>query len=853
MIARTGMLLPTLNVIRLALGTVVLTGLAAADTVDLVEDWRFKPDPGDAGLSQAWYAVDHPDADWAVARAGERWEDQGFAEVDGAAWYRRRFEAPAVWEGEAVWFAAGALNDGGTLYCNGQRVTEYGDDSNSMAGKPVLAELSGFLRYGQSNVLALRVFDWGASGGLWQLPCVLTTDAGRLPVESIVACYPDAATGRLEVELDLSPFGNDRAEARVLVELQRGDGAPVHTREAAAYRHAPTVDVSLPWPPQGNGNAPHRLSVSVQGLGRDGRAEFAAAREIRMPEAPAWPQVADGALDIRNNFVTGLLDVAPVPSEAKSYAFTNPRDGWVFFAVSNPADGAPAAFLDDEDGPLVWRPHPKSGALEAMRCLAEGAHRLRLTHAAGAGLAIRAVPEIAFCYYPSSRHIEPYGPYDWDYMTRHVLSDVNTLITRHTVPPDQFDHWIAEGRQWIANAGLPGLGAAEAPSADVVYDVWAGNAGVTQPGFAGMIVDEFLWAGAQHYAAWGEGVRRLHANPEFAGRTFYAWCGDLFPQTPSRAFSRLLMDLGYRFSWERYLPEEPTPEKARRRLARDVRHRFEQWKEALPGIERHMVVCLGYLSAPPETLNLNPSVDYHVYLDMQFHHLATDPAYWGLYGVMEYMAAYADEESLLYAQKLFRHYCIDGNRTRLNDDPYVLPHLRNPDFAEGLDGWDAEPAGDGGIDVEELVGFSWLQGRYPRTKEGDRFCRMKRSAAAPNRVSQTLEALEPGRLYSVKLISADPRRLDEKQPVTVCLGVSGGEPMEEYGFQFVYPSCYSHEVEPHNRDHPAYLSFHRVVFRATGASAVLTISDWASPSEPGAPIGQETAFNFVEVQPFHQP
>ena len=313
------------------------------------------------------------------------------------------------------------------------------------------------------------------------------------------------------------------------------------------------------------------------------------------------------------------------------------------------------------------------------------------------------------------------------------------------------------------------------------------------------------------------------------------------------------MDLGHRFSWERYLSEEPSEEAARRRLTREIRHRFGKWKEALPGVERHMVLCLGYLSAPPETLNLNPSVDYHVYLDMQFHHLATDPAYWGLFGIMEYMAAYADEESLLYAQKLFRHYCIEGRRTRLNDDPYILPHLKNPDFAEGLGGWDVEPAEPGGIDIKEMKGFSWLEGRYPRTKEGDRFCWMKRSAAGPNRVSQTIEALEPGRLYSVKLISADRQHLEQKQQLALCLSVADAEPVEEYGFQFVYPSCYSHVVEAYTREHPAYMNFHRLVFRATATSAALSISDWANPGEPGGPIGQETAFNFVEVQPFHEP
>jgi len=835
------------------LATLLALNGATADTLPLVDNWRFRPDSEDVGLNQAWHDPEHPDADWAVVRAGERWEDQDFAEIDGVAWYRRWVDVPKSWVGRTLWFAAGALNDAGTLYCNGKRVNDYGDhETRSMADKPVIADLTRFLKCGESNLLALRAFDWGASGGLWRLPCVLTTEAGRLPLDSLLVCYPEAETGRLDVELDLSALGNERPEAKALVELEREDGTPLATREAPVPRDAFSVALSLPLPQT---DAPYRVRTRIQGPGGEPLAGIVASREVRMPAQPAWPQEY-GALEIRNNFVTELLAVASVGADAESYTFSNPREGWVFFAVRvahSDAGRAPTALLDDRTDPLVWRTHPKTGALEAMQYLAEGEHRLSLGNAAGARLDVRTMPEIAFCYYPSARHIESYGPYDWEYMERHVLCDVNAVISRRAVPRDQFDQWRREGRTWIANAGLPGLGAAEAPPAYEVFRIWAGNAGATQPGYAGMMVDEFLWAGAAHYAAWGEAVRRLDASPGFEGRTFYAWCGDLFGQTQSLAFSRVLMDLGHRFSWERYLSEEPSEEKARRRITREIRHRFGKWKEALPGVERHMVLCLGYLSAPPETLNLNPSVDYHVYLDMQFQHLATDPAYWGLYGIMEYMAAYADEESLLYAQKLFRHYCIEGQRTRLNSDPYILPHLKNPDFADGLRGWEVGPAEAGGIDVKQMEGFSWLEGRYPRTREGDRFCWMKRSAAGPNRVSQTINALEPGRLYSVKLISADRQHLDQKQQLAVCLDVADAETVEEYGFQFVYPSCYSHVVEPYTRDHPAYMNFHRAVFRATGTSAVLTISDWASPAEPGGPVGQEIAFNFVEVQPFHEP
>jgi len=152
-----------------------------------------------------------------------------------------------------------------------------------------------------------------------------------------------------------------------------------------------------------------------------------------------------------------------------------------------------------------------------------------------------------------------------------------------------------------------------------------------------------------------------------------------------------------------------------------------------------------------------------------------------------------------------------------------------------------------------MEGFSWLQGRYPRTKRGDTFCRMTRSETGPNRLRQPLRELEPGRLYSVKLIAAASPELDKAQELAVSMAVDGAEMLDEYAFQFTYPSCYSHEQGDFTRDHPAHFTFFRRVFRAGAGAAELAIADRTSEENPIGPLGQEVAFNFVEVQPFWAP
>jgi len=832
-------------------------GEALKDRIDLTTDWRFRPDPENIGLAESWHTADCPDDDWTLLEAGKRWEDQGFRDVDGYAWYRRRVDVPASWAAKKVWLVFGGVNDACVLFCNGTRINSYGDeDEHSVHSTPIIAELSTTLRFGESNLIAVQVYDWGASGGLWRLPCVMTSDPAELPLESFVSCCLSGENRTLLADIDLTSLGNERPRTTLRVGLSRPG-----SRRFFAMRSIPLApdenDASVSFDlPDAEAGTVYHVEVSAQDSRGKPIAGVVATVDVEIPEERVWSADHE-SLNVLNNFVTALLSAPVKVTEPSDYAFVNPRKGWVFVSIScDPKDVAlptPRASLDDRGQPLVWRPNPETGAFEAMQFLEEGRHQIQVQAGSPGQLDVRTMPEIAFCYYPSTRHIGAFPPYDWVYMERHILPHVNTLITRSPVSEDEFEQWMNEGRQWISNASLPGLASTEAPTAQEVFEAWAKNSAVTEPGFSGMIVDEFLWSGVDHYKAWSNAVRQLHADPKFKGKTFYAWCGDLFKQQPSLEFSRLLMEFGDRFSWEKYLREEPTPEKAHRLMLREMQRPFVQWRKLMPGIEQHMVMCLGYLSAPPETLNLNPSVNYHVFMDMQFQMLATDPTFWGLYGIMEYMAAYADEESIRWAHKLFRHYCIEGKRTRLIDYPYVLPHIDNPDFAKGLENWRVEHAQEGSIDTKQMTGFSWLQGRYPRTTSGDRFCWMKRSADVPNRIRQTIRSLEPGRVYSLKLISADLQQLDKDQTLALSIEIDRAERLDEYCFQFPYPSCYSHEVEPYNRNHPAYFNFHRIVFRPETATAELVISDWANAAEPGGPTGQETAFNFVEIQPFLEP
>jgi len=830
----------------------ILSQLPDPAWIDVAADWRFKPDPEHVGLRDGWHSVSHDDADWAGIAAGERWEDCGFPDVDGYAWFRRWVDVPASWAGAKVWLTLGAVNDACTIYCNGIRVNAYGDASElTVANTPLIADLTELLNPGKPNLLAIECLDWGGSGGLWHLPCALTTDPAQLPLGSVVSCMTEYEAGRIVVTVDLSGLGNDRPGITLKLGLFKGDKespAAEETVSLPATERVATAAFDLKRP-DGGDTFHVRLLEAIPNT--TAIANLAIDQDVRWPEPPRW--AGDySELKVRNNFVTELLRVELDAAGGGDFPILNPRSGWVFVAAQAQLEPGPQVVIDEETSPLVWRRNPQTGAFEAMRYLAAGLHQVAVAANAKGRFEVRTVPELSYCYYPASPHIKPFGPYDWTFVSRHVLPHVNAIVTGGA-DADAFDQWRSEGRAWISNASLPGLSSPEAPTLDQVYEVWRANPGATEPGYSGMIVDEFLFASPEHYAAWTGAMERLHANPAFEGRKFYAWCGDLYDSETSAAFRQRVADLGYRFAWEKYLPEEPTEARAASEIARSFQQSLTEWQTSMPDVAERTVMTLGYLCAPPESLNLNPAVDYHVFMDMQFHRLATEPEFWGLYGIMEYSASYADEESLRWAHQLFRHYCIDGKRERLTKDPYLLPHLRNPDFLDGLESWQADAASEGAIATGTMEGFGWLQGRYPDKNAGNQFCRMTRARERPNRISQTLQALAPGRLYSVKSIAADIDRLDVEQTVALRIQVDGAEPVPEFCFTYAYPSNYAHEFGPYNREHPAWFSFQRYVFRANAETATLHITDWIADDTPGGNAGQNVGFNFVEVQPFHEP
>ena len=599
------------------------------------------------------------------------------------------------------------------------------------------------------------------------------------------------------------------------------------------------------------------VSVYSRALSR----EEAFERYVR--DKDAWPRPQPprrrpfGEAKVLNNLVAELLRVDKAgPAD---HPFTNPRDGWVFIAVTADADSLDIS-LDGRRIPT--QANPASGDRETMRRLDAGSHTLSVSAAGQLGkLVIRAIPELAYGAIPRTAYVPAFGEFDWAYLAKDVLPNVTTLLglpDKKTSP--QFEEYKARGREVMAehSAGWYDYAAKKSSqTADDFYRLVTSKPGMSHPLTDGVLLDTHDVGHNSRYKAYADAVRRIRGEAEYSGKRLAFYCDCLYGAPMSELFARTIRECGYRFFWTRYLHEQPTERVARAFIESHLSREALGWEQAVPGFVESAVMALGYLTSPGERMNVEPGVNYLVFMDMQCHALANDPAFRGLGGVMWYKATYVNEQPVRWAGRLFRHYFIEGNTERLSKDPYELTHVQNPDFNDGTNGWTLQPAEAGSMEARYLDRFGFVQGRWLETGVGDRFLWMRRAEAGPNRVSQQIRDLQPGRRYSLTLYSIDYKALLEgttnKQERALSIEIADAEPLPEKSFQHVYPNFSYYHLGPYDDKEPTektWQSFHHRVFRATSETARLTVSDWSGPTDPGGAIGRELAVNFVEVQPY---
>ncbi len=124
-----------------------------------LETWYRANDPGSAA---AWRSPDFPDADWETMNLPTPWEEAGHPDFDGIVWFRKSFDLPAGWTGRDLELRLSAIDDIDTTWVNGVEVGATSDWSAPRVYRIPAAALRP-----AGNVIAVRVLDTGANGGIW--------------------------------------------------------------------------------------------------------------------------------------------------------------------------------------------------------------------------------------------------------------------------------------------------------------------------------------------------------------------------------------------------------------------------------------------------------------------------------------------------------------------------------------------------------------------------------------------------------------------------------------------------------------------------------------------------------------
>jgi hypothetical protein len=489
----------------------------------------------------------------------------------------------------------------------------------------------------------------------------------------------------------------------------------------------------------------------------------------------------------RNNLVSVLLEVSSVSKPGRSFSFTRPAAGWIFISSTCKGKGMVTISLDGgprSDAMIIEDPGPGQ-PVEAMRFVGQGQHQIQVECTGKIiveTLVVKAIPELIHCGLGFDPQIKSYGLYDMNFLKRDILPNVTTLIVPSglTLSQSMVDDWHHQGKTFIAEAGVN----AQAKTAEDQARYWTGFY-ERAPFIDGIIINEFIVNNPatgpgrtlsaerqkrmaeeqQQHQVYGEALKQMRGDARYTNKMVYAYIGGsgkkLNQEVIGTNFIRTIIDCNYRVALERYLHEMSSEQGSKDALQLFI-DGIADWEAKEPGVKSHLVIAFGLFSMPPGGLNKQPNVDYHVWMDQQMNIVANHPVMAGLGGLEWWTSVLADEETVRFVGKLYRHYAIEGKTNRLTRDPLFLTHLQNADFENGTEGWTLHPAEEGGIEVKRFPRYGRIEGRFmglgrPADPEhiGDTFLWMKRSEKGPNTFSQSIKHLEPGRLYSLKMFSCD--------------------------------------------------------------------------------------------------
>lgn len=133
------------------------------------------------GDQPAWKDKAFDDSSWKTIKVGSVWQEQGYADYHGFAWYRIHVTIPSSLKNNASWGDSlrvylAHVNDADETFLNGKLIGKTGalpaDKGGYQSKWPAIrnyhvAASDAAIKWDRENILAIKVYDGGGSGGIF--------------------------------------------------------------------------------------------------------------------------------------------------------------------------------------------------------------------------------------------------------------------------------------------------------------------------------------------------------------------------------------------------------------------------------------------------------------------------------------------------------------------------------------------------------------------------------------------------------------------------------------------------------------------------------------------------------------
>ena len=154
-------------------------GIAQYLTIDLSGQWHFT-----AHHHNIRDGIDLTDPKWTTIQVPGHWDDQGWPDLDGVAWYSRQFVCPGHLKREQLFMVLGRIDDQEIVYLNGKKIGDTKslrrrmsfwdriEDYRLFRAYPIPDEV---LKYNGKNTISIKVNDLMGLGGIYEGPVGIMT------------------------------------------------------------------------------------------------------------------------------------------------------------------------------------------------------------------------------------------------------------------------------------------------------------------------------------------------------------------------------------------------------------------------------------------------------------------------------------------------------------------------------------------------------------------------------------------------------------------------------------------------------------------------------------------------------